>query len=103
MSEVYISVIEWCLENPKFSFWIAVFSGSLLTLWLLYLILTNFRLHAYIGILKKDKDRLMQEKDLIRLGKSIQEPDSSQPSEAPIESEDVKATEEPKKPAVESI
>ncbi len=74
MNETYINILEWCLANPKFSFWITIFTSSLLILWLIYLILTNFRLHAYIGTLKTDKDRLMQEKDLIRLGKSIQEP-----------------------------
>jgi hypothetical protein len=77
MSETYLIGIQWCQDNPKFSFWIVVFSGSLFILWLLYLILTNMRLHAYIGSLKKDKDRLMQEKDLIRLGKSVQEPEES--------------------------
>jgi hypothetical protein len=77
MNENYINIIQWCLSNPKFSFWITIFSFSLILLWLIYLILTNFRLHAYIGSLKIDKDRLMQEKDLIRLGKSIQEPQGS--------------------------
>jgi hypothetical protein len=61
------------MDNPKFSFWIVVFSLSLILLWLIYLILTNFRLHAFIISLKKDKGRLMQEKDLIRLGKDIQD------------------------------
>jgi hypothetical protein len=79
MSEMYLSVIEWCAANPKLSFWVTIFSVSLILLWLIYLILTNLRLQVYISSLKKDKDRLMQEKDLIRLGKSIQETEE-QPS-----------------------
>lgn len=68
MKEGYIKLIQWLNENPKFSYWIVLFCVSFILLLMIYLFITNLRLHLHIKTLNKDKDRLMQEKDLMRKG-----------------------------------
>ncbi len=65
---LYHRLLDWLVENPALSYWVVLLGVSFVLLMLLYLFVTNIRLHAHIRVLNKDKLRLMEEKDLIRRG-----------------------------------
>jgi hypothetical protein len=66
--ELFHRLFDWLVENPALSYWVVLLSASFVLLLILYLFVTNIRLHAHIRMLNKDKLRLMEEKDLIRRG-----------------------------------
>ena len=68
MKDVYKELTIWLAENPNFSYWIVLFSVTFVFLLLVYVIVSNIRLHMHITSLVSDKERLMQEKDLMRKG-----------------------------------
>ena len=72
MKKIYADLIQWCTENPILSYWISIFGTSFIVLFIIYILFSNARLHLHIRRLNQDKERLMQEKDLMRLGKEIQ-------------------------------
>ena len=68
LKQSYLQILSWLQLHDKLGFWVLVVSASFLTLGAIYLLLTNWRLHRYIRVLKADKLRLMEEKDLMRRG-----------------------------------
>jgi hypothetical protein len=64
-------MLAWLQEHPNLGFWLVLVCGSFFALGVIYLLLTNWRLHRYIRVLKADKLRLMEEKDLMRKGMNI--------------------------------
>jgi hypothetical protein len=68
LKDRYLQLLNWLTEHPDLSYWIFFFSLAFGTLFLIYLIITNLRLHFHIRSLNRDKQRLMEEKDLMRMG-----------------------------------
>lgn len=66
--ELYHHLVTWLGDNPALSYWVVLLGGAFVLLTIIYLLVTNIRLHAHIRSLNKDKLRLMEEKDLIRRG-----------------------------------
>ena len=66
--DLFHRLLDWLVENPALSYWVVLLGASFVLLVMLYLFVTNMRLHAHIRVLNKDKLRLMEEKDLIRRG-----------------------------------
>lgn len=70
----YLQLLEWFNAHPDLSYWIVFFSISFTFLIFSYLIITNLRLHFHIRSLNRDKQRLMEEKDLMRMGRNQEDP-----------------------------
>lgn len=70
MKDRYIQMLDWFHAHPTAGYWISIVLFSFFVLLLVYLVITNLRLHHHIHQLQRDKQRLMEEKDLMRLGRS---------------------------------
>lgn len=68
MRTIYNDTIQWLTGHPNAGFWVTAVILGFLVLFLLYLGITILRLQRYILQLKGDKRRLMEEKDLMRMG-----------------------------------
>ena len=77
LKDHYFDLLTWLQAYPNLGYWISLLSVSFITLLVLYLFVTNLRLHRHIRSLGKDKQRLMQEKDMMRQGMTKQNPDES--------------------------
>lgn len=73
LKDRYIQVLEWLSAHPNFSYWIVFFVLVFTILMFIYLIITNLRLHFHIRSLNRDKQRLMEEKDMMRIARNQQD------------------------------
>ena len=68
LKQSYLQILSWLQIHDRVGFWLTLISVMFITLVALYFLITNWRLHRYIRVLKADKLRLMEEKDLMRKG-----------------------------------
>jgi len=68
----YLELLGWLNGHPDLSYWFVFFIVSFTFLLFFYLVITNLRLHFHIRSLNRDKQRLMEEKDLMRKGRENQ-------------------------------
>jgi hypothetical protein len=78
LKDSYFNLLAWLQEYPNLGYWVSLLSVSFITLLLLYFFITNLRLHKHIRSLGEDKQRLMQEKDMMRQG-MLQQQDPEAP------------------------
>lgn len=64
----HVQMLSWMQENRRLGFLLVFMTSAFLALFILYLIVANIRLHIRIRQLNRDKNRLMEEKDLMRRG-----------------------------------
>lgn len=83
----YKDILEWLIFHEKLGYWIIFFTISFIILLIIYLFMCNIRLHFHIRAINRDKERLMQEKDLMRQGLATATEKTPEPEK----------TEEPKK------
>jgi hypothetical protein len=79
LKDSYFDLLAWLQGYPNLGYWISLLSVSFITLLLMYLFVTNLRLHRHIRSLTEDKQRLMQEKDMMRQG-MLQQQNSDDPN-----------------------
>jgi hypothetical protein len=77
----YFELIQWLVEHPNLSYWVSLLISAFVILTMMYLIITNLRLHRHIRGLNRDKQRLMEEKDLMRRGAQSQTDQQSKTDE----------------------
>lgn len=70
LKENYLQWLSWLQEHPNLGYWMCLLISTFTMFLLIYFVLTNLRLHRHIRQLSLDKQRLMEEKDLIRKGAS---------------------------------
>jgi|SaaInlStandDraft_1057018.scaffolds.fasta_scaffold18291_3 hypothetical protein len=83
MRALYNDVINWLVGHPSAGYWAVAVGAGFLILFLLYLGLTILRLQRHILKLKGDKRRLMEEKDLMRMG-MVSNAESSSPENSSL-------------------